>query len=368
MARSSQTGAGALEDKLAALMAQATENERILHRAQARELMVLQAGSLPALLETLVGGLATSYGLDLVTVTLCDPEHELRHLLLNAGVERVPAGVAFVDSMVGITPVFSGTPRPWVGPYAAADHQLLFAGHRAPASVALLPLKRQGALIGSVNFGSADAQRFTRELATDFMQHLAVIAAFALENEVNRARLIRSGFTDVLTGCHNRRYLQTRLLEELARARRKRQPLGCLVLDLDWFKRVNDTHGHQAGDVVLRESARRIEAEARASDIVARFGGEEFVLLLPDTDSASGAATAERIRRVVRGAPVSLDGGEAVTVTVSIGVASTLPPRATVGQPAELKTIGEALLASADHALYRAKAAGRDRVLVADAG
>lgn len=328
--------------------------------------MLLQAGSLPALLEAMVNGLGESFGLDLVTLVLCDPEHEVRHLLMSTGAQGPPSGVAFVDSMVGITPLFTGVVKPWVGPYAAADHQLLFPGQPTPASVALLPLQRQGVLIGSLNFGSADRARFTRRLATDFMQHLAVIAAFSLENEVNRARLIRSGFTDVLTGCNNRRYLQTRLLEELARAQRSGQPLAALVLDLDWFKRINDTHGHQGGDIVLREIARRIESEARASDVVARVGGEEFVVLLPDTDERSAVAIAERIRGAVRADPVQLDAGAGVTVTMSVGVACGVPPRRSARKPVDLKAVGEALLASADHALYRAKSGGRDRVQVAD--
>jgi GGDEF domain-containing protein len=108
-------------------------------------------------------------------------------------------------------------------------------------------------------FVSTDPDRFTQELASDFLAHLGLVAAICVENAVNRARLLRSGFTDFLTGFHNRRYLHARLREELARAQRARQSLACLMIDVDHFKRINDQYGHLAGDAVLREVAQRID-------------------------------------------------------------------------------------------------------------
>ena len=227
-------------------------------------------------------------------------------------------------------------------------------------SVAMIPLRRRNHLIGSLNFGSEDPRRFSSDLASDFLAHLGVIASFAIENAVNRARLLRSGFTDVLTGWHNRRYLAVRLKEELARARRDEARLVCLMLDVDYFKNVNDRFGHAAGDAVLAEIAQRIDAEVRQSDIAARYGGEEFVVLLPGTDTRAAEKLAERIRRAIAAAPVELPGGGTVDVTTSIGIASSEPWT----HEADLKTEGDALLARADVALYRAKSNGRDRVEV----
>ena len=234
----------------------------------------------------------------------------------------------------------------------------MFPDRRVLGSVALLPLLRQQRLIGSINLGSADAGRFERGQGTDFLQHLAVIASFALENAVNRARLTRSGFTDVLTGWHNRRYLQTRLHEELGRAQRASQPLSCLMLDLDYFKTVNDTWGHLAGDAVLSELVHRIEGEIRVSDVAARYGGEEFVILLIDSGPRRAATIAERIRAAVADTPFDLPDSERIDVTVSIGLA-TLDP---APDNRDLKSLGAGLIASADAALYRAKGAGRNRV------
>ena len=136
------------------------------------------------------------------------------------------------------------------------------------------------------------------------------------------------------------------------------------MLDIDHFKNVNDTYGHAAGDAALRELAQRIETQVRVSDIAARFGGEEFVVLLPGTEIESGTLLAERIRKAVSATPIDIGDGNSITITVSIGVASVAP-----GQDVDdLKTSGESLLARADVALYSAKSAGRDQVTAEHAG
>jgi diguanylate cyclase (GGDEF)-like protein len=345
--------------KLAKLTDEAARNTRILRASQQRELDLLQAEDLTALFRRMLVGLATSYNLKKVTVVLCDAEHDVRHLLMAAGTEpsSLP-GLQLVESLSGFAPQYAALRKPWLGPYRSPDHERLFEGTQGIASVAMLPLTHEHRLLGSINFGSADASRFTPRHATDFFSHLGVIASFALENAVNRARLLRSGFTDVLTGWHNRRYLQVRLMEELARARRDRETLVCLMLDLDHFKRINDNYGHAAGDDVLRELSQRIESQVRASDVAARYGGEEFVLLLPHTDVDSGARLAERIRFVVGQSPVVFGDGPSVTVTTSIGIASLTPE----ADDTDLKELGDGLLARADAALYRAKSSGRDRI------
>lgn len=347
--------------KLAKLTEEVARNTRILHVSQQRELDLLQAEDLTALFRQMLVGLASSYQLKKVTVVLCDPDHDIRHLLMAAGTEpgSLP-GLKLVDSLSGLAPQYVALRKPWLGPYRKSDHELIFQGGEGVASIALLPLTHKRMLLGSINFGSADATRFTPKYATDFLSHLGVIASFALENAVNRARQLRSGFTDVLTGWHNRRYLQVRLTEELARSRRDRETLVCLMLDLDHFKQINDTYGHAAGDDVLRELSHRIESQVRASDVAARYGGEEFVLLLPHTDVESGARLAERIRLAVRENPVAFGEGQGVTVTSSIGIASVTPGP----DDTDLKILGESLLARADVALYRAKSSGRDRVAI----
>lgn len=346
--------------RFAALSDEFRRNMSILRRSYERELTLLNAENIAALFRTMTKGLRDSYAVDQVTVVFADPDHDVRHLLAAEGTEpeKLP-GLQLVEALTGLAPQYVALRRPWLGPYTTSDHALLFPGASKIESIAMIPLIHKGTLLGSINFGSADESRFTREHATDFFAHLGAIASFALENVLNRARLLRSGFTDVLTGWNNRRYLQVRLIEELAQARRDASTLVCLMLDIDHFKSVNDTYGHAAGDAVLRELAQRIESQVRVSDIAARYGGEEFVVLLPGAEIESGTLLAERIREAVSATPIDIGNGNSVTITASIGIASIAPGR----DVDDLKTTGDSLLARADVALYSAKSAGRDRVV-----
>jgi two-component system cell cycle response regulator len=348
----------ALRRRLAALTEEARRNEDAWQRAHRREMALLEAATLGDLLERLTDDLRVSYRLAAATLVLADPEHEIRHLLLGQGRRLADyPGVLFVDSTHALAPQLAS--GPWLGPFTLSDHALLFPANVPLRSVALLPLLRDERSIGSINLGSDHSDRFTDEHATDFLRHLAVIAAFCLENAVNRARLVRSGFTDVLTGWHNRRYLQSRLREELARCRRERTALTCLMIDVDHFKRINDRYGHLAGDEVLRQVAQRIEGAVRDSDVAARYGGEEFVILLPGTGREAGGLLAERIRRAVADETFEITSlAEPLSVTVSIGVAE----HRAGGDAEDLKVAGERLLARADVALYEAKAGGRNAV------
>lgn len=363
-ARDLQSEIRELRGRIAALMDEASANEKLLRRSQERELELLKAENMAQLFDAICKGLKASYALEAVTLVLLDPEHEIRHLLIadNVSVEDFPQ-VIFTDSLSGMAPQFNSFHRPWLGPYMGCDHQLLFPDVPGLKSAALIPLRRQDRLQGSLNFGSVDEKRFSRHLATDFLAHLGVIASFAIENTINRARLVRSGLTDFLTGWHNRRYLNARLKEELARAQRQGTNLTCLLIDLDRFKQINDEHGHLAGDLALREAAQRVDAHIRGSDAAARFGGDEFVVLAPGISPDQAAILAERIRVAVCDTPLAMPSGAMLNMTVSIGVAGIMLSR----DEADMKAAAERLLADADAALYRAKQLGRNRVEVAQA-
>jgi two-component system cell cycle response regulator len=157
---------------------------------------------------------------------------------------------------------------------------------------------------------------------------------------------------DALTGLLNRRASLDALSAELDRGRREKKPLCLVMADIDHFKKVNDTHGHPAGDVVLREVARRIQGSVRAYDTAGRFGGEEFLVIFPGCSQHQGIRQAERIREAVSAEPVAVRD-KALGVTISLGVATTSEP-----DPEDI----EGLLGAADMALYRAKEEGRNRV------
>src|SRR5258707_8813074 len=229
-----------LKKRLKEMTAEAANNESILKRTQARELTLLRADSLAQLLRALVDGLRESYSLDAISVVLLDPQHEIRHLLL-AGGDRPDEfkQIFFVDSLVGLAPQLSALHKPWLGPFVGADHHLLFPGSVNLKSAALVPLPRKDRATGALCFGSREATRFTRHHGTDFLAHLGAVAAVCIENALNRARPLRAGITDFLTGWHNRRYLQQRLKEELARAQRRGGTIPCLV---DYIHRVKGIH------------------------------------------------------------------------------------------------------------------------------
>src|SRR5258706_14397707 len=296
-----------LKNRLKELTAEAANNETILKRTQARELTLLRADTLAQLLRVMVEGLRESYVLDAVSVVLLDPQHEVRHLLL-AGGDRPEdfKQIFFVDSLIGLAPQLAVLNKPWLGPYVGADHHLVFPETPNLKSVALVPLPRKDRATGALCFGSRDPTRFTRHHGTDFLSHLGAVAAVCIENAVNRARLLRAGITDFLTGWHNRRYLQQRLKEELARAQRRGGTIACLMIDSDRFKGINDGYGHLAGDSALKEVAQRIEAQIRSMDTAARFGGDELAILLPETTAAEAATLAERIRDVIAAMPFAL--------------------------------------------------------------
>lgn len=173
----------------------------------------------------------------------------------------------------------------------------------------------------------------------------------------NVQQTIEMAITDGLTGLHNRRYLMSHLATLTEKATLRDRSLSLLILDIDHFKSINDTYGHDAGDEVLREFADRMRANVRGIDLCCRYGGEEFVIVMPDTDMALAYVVAERLRQRVAGEPFSIAGGQKqIDVTISIGL----------GTLESAEDTAEQLLKRADIALYRAKKSGRNRV-VADA-
>jgi two-component system cell cycle response regulator len=163
--------------------------------------------------------------------------------------------------------------------------------------------------------------------------------------------------TDPLTALYNRRYMESHVTSLVEQALARGKPLALLVLDIDYFKAVNDVHGHDAGDDVLREFATRLKKSIRGIDLACRYGGEEFVVVMPETDMAVAAIVAERIRRRIAGEPFSIrSGAAALDVTISVGIAAL----------SGVSDTPAAIIKRADQALYRAKRDGRNRV-VADA-
>jgi diguanylate cyclase (GGDEF)-like protein len=220
-----------------------------------------------------------------------------------------------------------------------------------------IPILAQGETLGILHLQATDEVPQLNSAEVSFKTTFAGQVGLSIANIRLREALHTQSVRDALTGLYNRRYLEEVLDREVRRAGRAGQSLGVLMLDLDHFKRFNDTHGHDAGDAVLRETASYLLKNVRAEDFVCRYGGEEFVVILPTAGIEGMHTRAERLRSKMRELNILYQGKSLGMVTFSVGVAA-FPEHGR--SPKEL-------MAAADAALYEAKRGGRDQVALASA-
>lgn len=352
-----------LRRQLQSLLAEARQNEEKMRRFDRLERRLIGARTPAELVQIILQDYRAVFELDAVGLLLVDPEYEITRML-DAEIKgsRKSASLAMLENPTTLQDFYGAAPLPYLGSCNTPRHaELLGAMPVGIASVAMLPLQSHGELVGSLHLGSTKIDRFNSDSATDFLERLAAIVAISLENTLNHERLKQIGLTDPLTGISNRRYFEHRCLEEISHAGRHDLPLSCMFLDIDKFKRINDSLGHQAGDEALRHVAATIKGQLRASDILARYGGEEFVVLLPQANQRHAAEVAERIRAAVEAQPFQSLPGETVALTISIGVAQLTTPV----EHDDPNRLIKKLIAAADGAVYQAKELGRNCVVCA---
>lgn len=227
-------------------------------------------------------------------------------------------------------------------------------------SILVFPIQYIKGTVGALYLRTSrkDIEFMDKEIK--FCQIMCSMAAVALKNShlfdiINREKVLleKMAVTDDLTGLYNHRFFVKRLNEEFKRAKRYNNPISCVMIDIDDFKKINDTYGHQCGDVVLQEIAKVIRNCVRESDVVARYGGEEFTVILPHTDLDHALVLAHRIRRAVKNYRSSISK-MTTRITISIGV-STYPSSGVDGV--------DDLVRKADNSLYSAKNSGKDTVI-----
>jgi diguanylate cyclase (GGDEF)-like protein len=307
-------------------------------------------GKLPRMGQYLVERLTSIFTARSAVLLIANPETGLLGVLASTRGRSDAIHLSFPLEDPGIEHLRrAGRPLPWS---QIASRSPALALHGPEPDGLAVPLLSQERLIGLLMAGRKEGSRAYPAEEVDLLNLLAHHVATVFEN----ARLFESATYEGLTGLLRREAILEQLDRELERAQRYGRPLTIAMADLDHFKQVNDRYGHLAGDALLRRIAQVVAGGLRSTDWIGRYGGEEFLLLLPETDMAGAAAVAEKIRHQVQGTPVPLEDGAAARATLSIGLA-TLGEVTGTGRAA-----GRDLIAAADRSLYAAKHAGRNRV------
>ena len=281
-----------------------------------------------------------------------DEEHEQVHLRVTRGVEQVPREDLARGNILNFWAAKYSRPLLIAQGHNVQADALLATVHAASALV--VPLFVNNKAMGSIQLFASRADAFTREDA-QLLWIMALVAENLLTREYANEGLITFAFTDYLTGLKTRGYFEQQLDQEIKRSERKKTRFALLMIDIDFFKPINDRYGHHVGDQILRDVTSILMKDMREVDTVARYGGEEFVIILPETTGAGGRLVAERLRRGVEQAKFFAGSPGAVErLSISLGVA-------VFDQDAQFK---RDLIEFADAALYHAKANGRNQVVL----
>ncbi len=339
------------------------------HRFENFELQLLQCQNFKELISCLIETLPEEFKLDKVSLTLFDPDKIAREML---GPELpYPNQLTFIDTYNNLCFPFKELQAASIWPGGSMGAMRVQLGSQyefiklagfvggSIKSVAILPLIRENLLIGYLSVGSNNKQRFEPTLAIELLSHLSAVIAICLENTLSREQLHQLSQIDMLTRVKNRRAFDKALRTEISRSQRGKLPLSCLFADLDFFKVVNDTYGHSTGDRALKAVASTVQELLRETDILARIGGEEFTILLPNTEEDRARDIAERIRKRIEAIEVPDDQGTVVKLTTSIGYATWRPA---IIEAESVDDIHRRLMGTADKAVYKAKQSGRNRV------
>jgi diguanylate cyclase (GGDEF)-like protein len=347
----------ALKARLRDLLTVAQTNQQIQDHLEVLERKLLKSRSLREMVQIIVREIKRRFHVDHVTLCLAlDPGDVLRkaqgstkksasipaHLRIT---EPRELKAALPKQIRG--PLLRGKIKQPPGPFFPEDALAEIGSH------AVVPLFLSKELIGTLNLGSRDSQRYRAGIGTDFLRRLGTKISLVIDNILVHERLVELSETDPLTGVSNRRHFGRVLTQEVLRAERYDTPLVCMVLDLDGFKLINDQFGHETGDEALKHVAALFQKHSRRNDVVARYGGDEFAVLLPHTRLESALGVADRYQRNLDKFPFS-HNEKPLSLKLSIGL--TALPETSVKTP-------EDLVKEADRRLFIAKTRGGGQVV-----
>jgi diguanylate cyclase (GGDEF)-like protein len=324
------------------------ENEETALKFFEVEMSVLATLNFQDFFDKLLSNIMQKFGVGSVWVTLIDRSRAVK-LIHTYASAAIPAKNLRILERRKFASVVKDTGRPVLGNQDMDRFSPLMPRGREKryGSIAVVPISLDGDPVGSINFADASPERFSPEVDTILLEQLGLVVSICLSNVAAHEELKALAFKDPLTGLLNRRAMERALKREIGRSKRYRSPLSVAFIDLDDFKKVNDTLGHDSGDGILVHVADTLRKMSRSSDVISRFAGDEFVIILPETAAAEANALIGRIQEHFREHPVSL-GGIQVPVGFSCGVAS---PEHRPGEDAS------SLLKKADKLLYQDKQA-----------
>jgi diguanylate cyclase (GGDEF)-like protein len=358
-----------LREQLDKLLNEARRNEQTQSSFDDFSLSVVAAQGPQELFQLLLEE-QKKFRIDEIRLCLVDRFHEVERLLTESYQNNYP-GLSFIDTETSKLLISDIPDLPVLGTRIISKYDWLINIEETSKyrSAALLPLKRGNEIIGIQLLLSEDETRYNHSDGTTFLQKLGAMIAISIENCIYRQRTLELGYQDGLTNAYNRRYFDERLKHEVDRCSRKKSDLVCLFIDVDFFKKINDKHGHQVGDAVLVRLVALMREQERSSDIVARYGGEEFAIILPETGIQLAHEVAERIRSQVEKQKLIFED-KTLGVTVSIGLASLSQIKFHMEKDKTDRfndiadSLDQLLLRKADEALYQAKQTGRNQVVI----
>lgn len=350
-----------LQGVLRELITCSEDNQRIQQRFRDFEYRLLHATTFKELMDTLLLKARQHFQLVAVSFVALDEDERLADLIAQTKTGYYDQCLQLRKHLGFFSGLYAREPKVTLMPMDRLTSARLFPGAGNVASAALLPLVRQQRVIGSWHFASDDPERYIKSKATDFLDHLASLAAICFENAVALEQIQRQGLQDMLTQVKNRRCFEEEYPKELERAMRNGHALTCLFIDVDHFKQVNDQYGHAAGDVCLKAVAKQVQKQLRKTDLLVRFGGEEFVVLMPRCGVDQAGQIAERIRAHIQSLAIATTAGP-LRITVSLGAATWRPPKSGPWSDVQREQMGDNILKLADEAMYAAKQRGRNRV------
>ena len=347
-----------LRQRVSILHHKAERNEQLLKAFFAAELELLSCTTLAELLDYLLNHFRQNFNLSAVTLMLLDPEDMVQELLDGSARFNDFPGLQLIRHPQPLRSLYPDK-QLFCGEASAKIRRSCFPLPADVQSCALLPLIREDFLIGSLCLGSSDPERYSHLLRYDYVSHLASVVAVCIENAISRESLQRLSSMDPLTRALNRRAFSQQLLREIKRCNRTGDPMACILLDIDHFKPVNDTHGHLSGDKILRDVSQLLKDTLRETDSIARYGGEEFAILLPGCGEAEAIQVADNLRETISQTLFSGHQQQSLRITASLGI--TLCEQQHT-QQADVSALTESLIQAADQALYFSKHNGRNQV------